>query len=967
MASPFGKASYSGTRPKILLRFIMAKKYIIEDHHLKSPKKIGNSIMALCPFHPDKEPSLSVFEDRTRFKCHGCEESGTAYRFLEKTDQLPGIDQRNKRRGRPVAAPTEDDVILTHGRLMEGQGNLEYLSKQRGWTTDILIRLKIGLTKDGYLTFPIRDYKGNLVNIRKYNYRKMEARPKFLPWANGLGKRVDLFQFHLIEGNLVYLFEGEPDSTLARQLGLEACAYAHGLSNIKFDHLNVLKDKDVVLCFDIDEPGRKAALKFSKYLARICPSVKNVHLPIEEPDNGDFTDFIMGCSGTQENALREFLALVGKTPKYVIPQAERAKIAKMDPTELKLEDAALAKNTGIKQKIQAMVSGKGPEPYLIPKKVMVACAGASDSKSCLPCGLSGTSEHEIKFGPYDPEIIQIAGQSQQTARGIYRLIADIPQRCSKWTSEVLESQNMDDLLLIPELSHDSDIDRPYVRRNAYIVDKSVVANRAYSFVGWTAPDPGTHQVVHVFEKAEPTVSSLDNFELSPSLKKALGIFQADTVMEIEKKIDEIHTDLEDHVTHIWGRRDLLWALDFAYHSVLRFAFDGTTLDRGWVEALVVGDTRVGKSNTINAMIKHNRAGELVGGENLSFAGLVGGINIVGTRKYITWGKLPLNDGRMVLIDEFSAMPLEEIERLSGIRSSGVAEITKIQSEKTMSRVRLVILSNPRSNMSIGSYDYGVTAIKSLIGKVEDIARFDFATVLASSEIPPEKINVRRQARGPHLFNSELCSTRVAWAWSRKANQVVFQDTAIDAILFCANALSKKFHPAIPLVEPSEQRIKLARLAVSVAAMVCSTEDWETLIVTRAHVEVVFNLLISTYTKTAMGYGLFSEYRFKEETLDKPEEVKTRVAHLGKGVVEAMMDRGQIQLMDLEDWTGQKNDARVLSSFLVKSRCLKKIHSFYVKTTAFIALLRELKKEMEDGKDFGNPPDEDNPEQQTGMF
>ena len=262
----------------------------------------------------------------------------------------------------------------------------------------------------------------------------------------------------------------------------------------------------------------------------------------------------------------------------------------------------------------------------------VSCAAASDSKKCMPCGLSGSNEHEIEFGPYDPELLQIAGQSHQTARGIFRLIADIPKICTTWTADVLESQNMEDLLLIPELSHDSEIDRPYVRRNAYIISGEVTANRSYQFTGWTAPDPCTHQVVHVFEKAEPTISSLENFELSDELKEKMKVFQAKSTHEIEKKINEIHTDFEDHVTHIWGRRDLLWALELAYHSVLRFNFENKSLRRGWVEALILGDTRVGKSESVMALINHFKAGEIVSGENLSFAGLVGGVNIVGNRK-----------------------------------------------------------------------------------------------------------------------------------------------------------------------------------------------------------------------------------------------------------------------------------------------------------------------------------------------
>ena len=51
-------------------------------------KKRGGYYSALCPFHPDKNPSLSVSVDKGLFKCFACGEGGDAISFVEKFSKL---------------------------------------------------------------------------------------------------------------------------------------------------------------------------------------------------------------------------------------------------------------------------------------------------------------------------------------------------------------------------------------------------------------------------------------------------------------------------------------------------------------------------------------------------------------------------------------------------------------------------------------------------------------------------------------------------------------------------------------------------------------------------------------------------------------------------------------------------------------------------------------------------------------
>jgi DNA primase len=51
-------------------------------------KKNGKSWFGLCPFHADKNPSLSINPTNNLFQCFGCGAAGDAIRFVELFDQV---------------------------------------------------------------------------------------------------------------------------------------------------------------------------------------------------------------------------------------------------------------------------------------------------------------------------------------------------------------------------------------------------------------------------------------------------------------------------------------------------------------------------------------------------------------------------------------------------------------------------------------------------------------------------------------------------------------------------------------------------------------------------------------------------------------------------------------------------------------------------------------------------------------
>src|SRR5512143_611947 len=53
-------------------------------------KRSGKEYQALCPFHADKSPSLSINPESGLFHCHACSAGGDIFNFYSKRHNLDG-------------------------------------------------------------------------------------------------------------------------------------------------------------------------------------------------------------------------------------------------------------------------------------------------------------------------------------------------------------------------------------------------------------------------------------------------------------------------------------------------------------------------------------------------------------------------------------------------------------------------------------------------------------------------------------------------------------------------------------------------------------------------------------------------------------------------------------------------------------------------------------------------------------
>jgi hypothetical protein len=420
-----------------------------------------------------------------------------------------------------------------------------------------------------------------------------------------------------------------------------------------------------------------------------------------------------------------------------------------------------------------------------------------------------------------------------------------------------------------------------------------------------------------------------------------------SVDSIWEKLSSIYDDFESNITKIYGRKDLLLAVDLVYHSVLSFNLGTLRVRKGWSEGLVIGDTKEGKSDTIEKLNIHYQVGGKVTGERVTFAGLVGGVQQTTSGQWtITWSVLPLNDRGFLCIDEAASERMKEIiPSLSNVRSSGIAEIVAIQTARTNARVRLLWSCNAKYRLD--QYDYGILAIRDFAVQQEDISRFDFCLITAKGEVKDEEITQGRRRKIKHNYTSEKCRDLILWAWSRKPEDIIFSEGVEELIYEKAAALASKFDSPILLVEPREQAVKVARLSISLACRLFSCDDTgEKVIVKKDHVLFIADWLNTIYCKPSMAYDKYAEVHQKTQnvTLRNRETIKKEFMsfddwqHMGW----LFLHNTHFRKNDILEQLGwDASESRGLFKWLSKHRLVHMSSKGYIKHPGFTNLLKEM--------------------------
>lgn len=935
-----------------------------------------------CPIHDDgkeKNPSASVNHDKGVWNCMACHAGGSVGSLVRRLSggsgrpQEPTSDEVGKAAYDPFVGLTDADVVnlagwrkakdqpyvetLTEAYVLKCQSHLmgdeelqEYLIAGRGLTLDTLRVHEVGYDEGRERwVLPVRDSDGALVNMRRYDPSPPEGTPK-MKNAAGHGSPPRLYPHGNLNGDTVLVCEGEWDALLSTQHGYPAVTGTHGVMTWLPEWSKQLAGKHVTICFDNDKEGRVGAKQAARSLVLHAASVRIMEVPVED-EHGDISDFWLH-GGTEEDWLEfydtaEHVAKPGEEPEEDL-EPETTTVAVIGSMDSRTNGKAL--------RMTVTITGKKDPTYSVPHEADLTCTLDAGPK-CKGCVMNTHYEGEtrVTIGQRDVKAISrfIDAKDTQVLGLLRDVVGAVP--CNRLSHEEVSNHTVEEMFVtgsVDRRRHTEEAD--YTHRRIYNVGShNTATNMTATVTGTTVPSHKDRHNEFFAWDLVPAVTSIDQFTVDQTFIDRMSIFRYGKDGPLAK-CREIAQDLSANVTGIVGRERLHMAYDLVYHSLIGFTLDGKSISRGWLEFLVVGDTRTGKSETAISMSEHYELGHVVGCEGASFAGLVGGVKQVGDKWTITWGEITINDRRLVVLDEASGLSQEIISQLSDIRSRGEAQLTKVERHQTKARCRLIWISNPRTNKFVDEKRYdGIDVIEGLIGNPEDIARFDFAMSVSASDVRSEDINNPDRAKVPHVYTAELCRELIVWAWSRKPDQVDWKPDAYRKVYEAAEWMGKRYVDHPPLVQRTNVREKIARVAVALAARTFSTDDTgERLVIEKEHVRDAMMFLDQLYSYDNFGYLRLSQRIHRNYRLaakNRAEMKKWLLTH--PRLIEFLLDRrGSFRAQDLEEMAGMmREEASQCINRLSETKMISKTKSQILIEPELNDLLKEIERDRRASK------------------
>lgn len=169
-------------------------------------KRSGRTAKGLCPFHSEKTPSFTVFEDTESFYCFGCQAGGDVIHFISRIENLDYVEAVKflaKRAGLTVPEQGRDDGLsrmrlrireqnraaarFFHQALYSPQGRdaLAYFHA-RGLTDETIRHFGLGWSPDGWDALT--------KHLHSLGYRQEEILAADLGFTSRSGGVIDRFR-----------------------------------------------------------------------------------------------------------------------------------------------------------------------------------------------------------------------------------------------------------------------------------------------------------------------------------------------------------------------------------------------------------------------------------------------------------------------------------------------------------------------------------------------------------------------------------------------------------------------------------------------------------------------------------------------------------------------------------------------------------------------------------------------------
>ena len=863
--------------------YVITKLPSVEYYAKRFPKwnpRVKENVK--CVFHEStgKTPSLAINLNNGGAHCHNpncAKRIGNVVHFESERDGITEHQAAKKLYAEFVRPVIPFAAIANfHAELLGSKKTREAVSREMGLSVGDIRRFKLGLDLSNHrIIIPIHDHWHQLVNYRSYRLPNGRTKSDVKIYNLEGHGRCDLFPHQAIQhyriNKPIYLMASEKETMIAIGMGMQAICTTTGEGSWDESFNELIYGYELRIIFDNDRAGIDAANKIKGTLATVAKRVISLKIPFKatRPDRKDFADYVLKEKGD----LSRLLQANAKAIRRSVGKVKGAAAGRgLDNPSLsdnaspalppyynadQLYDIAdMRSNIELlnhRIRCQAVVAAKAQNTYTIPWKFGVKLKGKPETALELPMGR---------------ELLRFVRTSDGAVlQQLQKQIGADPADVKISIHEYITAHEVE---VIPTAVVDRDV--PYVMQRCFYFGKSIEANVPYYLDIIPTSEIRTQETIGIITECSPISKSIDSFNFSDPMLHELDCFAPADHQDPFDKLTSIANEISERYTKVYNRLDwhlvalLTWASPIGWKLP-----DEDELQRGWINSLVVGDTQTGKSKVAKSLRSLFNCGIYVSAENCTFVGLVGGaIKVASGQLMLRWGRIPLSDKQLVVLEELSGLSVGEISQMSDVRSSGVARLDKGGlSSETNARTRLLCISNVRSEKrTLSNYLFGVQAIQELIGHGEDIARFDMVTTLTDGEVSNATINSVRQGISEVTFTPELIQKLIHFIWALQPEQIHFTREAHAACLQETLALSTEYHPSVPIFKGGSGRYKLARVAVAIACFLFSWEEQQ-VVVKAEHIATAAKVLRLLYDKPSLGYKEYSTQLFaREQVVDK---------------------------------------------------------------------------------------------------
>lgn len=308
---------------------------LLQEHGVVVRKQ-GRAFKALCPFHAEETPSLSVDLKKGLYHCFGCGKSGDHLSFLQEHARLSfaeAVAQLRQRAGQPIPSeppqkgeePFPYELMtrvaeIWHQDFCERSEGQQYLQERGIHDGGLMRAFQVGYCDGEHLSsisnaaerrllqrvgilnevgkeffsrcvvFALRDRHGQIVGF----YGRSTLPGAKVPHRYLPGGKAGVFHPQAVQGApVVILVEGILDALAVIQAGFPhtvALGGTQGLTEGLIDLLRAEQVPELVLCLDGDEAGARATASLKERLEKDfrlrCLALPSGHDPLTlDPEN----------------------------------------------------------------------------------------------------------------------------------------------------------------------------------------------------------------------------------------------------------------------------------------------------------------------------------------------------------------------------------------------------------------------------------------------------------------------------------------------------------------------------------------------------------------------------------------------------------------------------------------------------------------------------------------------------------